>query len=174
MVLDAHDCTYSWPPWLDMKNEGDVCTRRGPRQRRLSRSSFCNNYKVATHGRTSAIQHFQEPLRKDRALYNSLWALSGCRLICHCTSEQDCYADVLIAGFSRSCLAAWHRRPHLCPRDEPSSDEGSTADEGAPSHGADCCRNEPPMQVGVDDIVRRLLRRPVTGFARAMACRSLG
>ena len=38
---------------------------------------------VAQHGRELAIEKFDDHLRVEEPLYNSLWVLSGARLICH-------------------------------------------------------------------------------------------
>ena len=46
--------------------KGDACIGRGSDNEELSKSMFCNSYKVATRGRTLAIQLFVEHLHADR------------------------------------------------------------------------------------------------------------
>ena len=79
--------------------KGDYYIGRGCRQRNLSRSVFCNNYKVAVHGREAAITLFERYLKNSPLLMGQLWTLSGCRLLCHCRKNQDCHGDVIIRQF---------------------------------------------------------------------------
>ena len=93
---------------------GDVKIGRGSRQRSLPKSRYCNTFKVSQVGRSLAISSFREALRADPVLLNSLWTLSGTRLVCHCRATEDCHGDVLIEEFrevvpscSRSQPALW-------------------------------------------------------------------
>ena len=128
---------------------GDVYIGRGSRQRSLPKSRYCNTFKVSQVGRSVAISSFREALRADLVLLNSLWTLSGTRLVCHCRATEDCHGDVLIEEF-RKLYPTAHDRNQLrgAPpgheilsflarlREEPESDEGSSPDEGVPSRFA--------------------------------------
>ena len=52
---------------------GDVFLGRGSRQRSLSKSRYCNTFKVSQVGRSLAISSFREALLADPVLLNSLW-----------------------------------------------------------------------------------------------------
>ena len=98
----------------------------------------------------------------DPVLLNSLWTLSGTRLVCHCRATEDCHGDVLIEEFKQLYPVA-HDRNQPCSvppgheilsflarlREEPESDEGSSPDEGVPEKFAGHRGNGPPMKVGV-------------------------
>ena len=81
----------------------------------------------------------------DRKLIN----LSGRRLLCHCKRFQQCHADAIIAKFAELYPGVYDRERAdervstseelnlmATLREEPSSDEGSTADEGIPDKGS--------------------------------------
>ena len=123
--------------------KGDLYIGRGSRQRKLLRSSYCNNYKVAEVGRAQAISLFREHLHGDKALYASLWTLSGRRLVCHCKPTQSCHGDVLIEEFVKSYPSA-HNRNDLAS--EPPSAE--VLDFAAVMRAGHCGDGE-PMLVGV-------------------------
>ena len=121
---------------------GDVYIGRGSWQRSLPKSRYCNTFKVSQVGRSIAISSFREALRADPVLRNSLWTLSGTRLVCHCRATEDCHGDVLIEEFRNLYPAAHDRnQPRGAPpgpeilsflarlREEPES-EGSSPDEG--------------------------------------------
>ena len=88
---------------------GDFYIGRGCRQRGLGRSEFCNDFKVAVHGRDAAISIFTEKLCSDRVLRSHLWRLSGLRLVCHCRLSQACHGDVIIREFSGMYLEIFQR-----------------------------------------------------------------
>ena len=44
---------------------------------------------------------FREHLESDLAMRNSTWALSGLRLVCHCTLGQECHGGFLIDEYRR-------------------------------------------------------------------------
>ena len=124
---------------------GDVYIGRGSRQRGLGKSRWCNPFKVATHGRNRAIELFSESLASNVELPTLVWTLSGTRLVCHCTPNQDCHADSLIALFRTRFPQAYDRTdPSTGPpsseallylatlREEKQDDGGSSADDGAP------------------------------------------
>ena len=69
--------------------KGDRYIGRGSRQPSLVKSRYCNTFKVSQYGRSVAISSFCEALLGDRALYASLWTLSGNRLICHCRLSES-------------------------------------------------------------------------------------
>ena len=96
---------------------------RGSRQRAWSKCGFCNNFKVAMWGRAEATSSFEEHLETDHSLYDAMWSLSGCRLNCCCTTEQDFHAEAFVREFTST-------PPTLFDRNE-EPDSGSTADEGA-------------------------------------------
>ena len=146
---------------------GDVYIGRGSRQRSLPKSRYCNTFKVSQVGRSVAISSFREALRADPALRNSLWTLSGTRVVCHCRATEDCHGDVLIEDFRNLHPAAHDRnQPRGAPpgpeilsflarlREEPESDEGSSPDEGVPGKLAGHRGNGPPMKVGVGYVQR--------------------
>ena len=146
---------------------GDVYIGRGSRQRSLPKSRFCNTFKVSQVGRSLAISSFREALLSDHVLLNSLWTLSGTRLVCHCRATEDCHGDVLIEEFKKLFPTA-HDRNQPCDvppgheilsflarlREEPESDEGSSPDEGVPEKLAGHRGNGPPMMVGVGYVQR--------------------
>ena len=140
---------------------------RGSRQRSLPKSRYCNTFKVSQVGRSVAISSFREALLADPVLLNSLWTLSGTRLVCHCRATEDCHGDVLIEEF-RKLYPSAHDRNQLCGappgheilsflarlREEPESDEGSSPDEGVPCKLAGHRGNGSPMKVGVGYVQR--------------------
>ena len=148
-------------------HKGDVYIGRGSRQRSLSKSRYCNTFKVSQVGRSLAISSFREALLADSVLLNSLWTLSGTRLVCHCRATEDCHGDVLIEEF-RKLYPSAHDRNQSCGmppgpeilsflarlREEPESDEGSSPDEGVPDKFAGYRGNGPPMRVGVGYVQR--------------------
>ena len=80
--------------------KGDVRIGRGLRQRALSKSWFCNNFKVATFGSTFAILQVEEHLETDRGLYDGPSTLSGC-----CTRKQGRHADIpIMTTFDRGVV----------------------------------------------------------------------
>ena len=85
---------------------GDVYIGRGSRQCSLSFRNWCNNFKVA---RSVAIQMFSERLQSDASLQTDLWQLSGTRLACHCTPNQDCRGDSKVARYRQRYSAAYDR-----------------------------------------------------------------
>ena len=89
--------------------KGDLHIGQGSRQSNLLCSRYCNNYKVSEVGRAKAISLFRGHLRGDKALYSSLWTLSGRRLVCHCKPTQSCHGDVLIEEFVRTYPLAHNR-----------------------------------------------------------------
>ena len=95
--------------------KGDYYIGRGCRQRNLPRSPFCNNYKVAIHGREAAITLFEKHLRNSPHLMGRLWTLSGFRLLCHCRRSQDCHGDVIIRQF-KSVYPSAHDNSDVMPR----------------------------------------------------------
>ena len=147
--------------------KGDVYIGRGSRQRSLPKSRYCNTFKVSQVGRAVAISSFRQALLADPALHNSLWTLSGTRLICHCRATEDCHGDVLVEEFKKLYPAAHDRnKPSGVPpgheilsflarlREEPESDEGSSPDEGVPEKHAGYRGIGPPMMVGVGYVQR--------------------
>ena len=146
---------------------GDIYIGRGSRQRSLLKSRYCNTFKVSQVGRSVAISSFRQALLADPALHNSLWTLSGTRLVCHCRATEDCHGDVLVEEF-RKLYPTAHDRNQPCGappgheilsflarlREEPESEEGSSPDEGVPEKHAGYRGNGPPMMVGVGYVQR--------------------
>ena len=147
--------------------KGDVYIGRGSKQRSLPKSRHCNTFKVSQVGRAVAISSFRQALLADPGLHNSLWTLSGTRLVCHCGATEDCLGDVLVEEF-RKLYPAAHDRNQPCGvppgheifsflarlREEPESDEGSSPDEGVPVKFAGHRGNGSPMMVGVGYVQR--------------------
>ena len=82
--------------------------------------------------------------------------------MCHCKQHEECHANALIKKFKEFFPSAYDRskldqRPPTASelnllarhREEPVSDDGSTADEGAPPKGAGWQGTGKPMTVGV-------------------------
>ena len=147
--------------------KGDVYIGRGSKQRALPKSRYCNNYKVTEYGRDAAIGAFRSKLLQDDGLYASLWTLSGTRLVCHCCANDRCHGDILLEEFRRSYPSAHDREGSHGPppeanvlncvarlREEPESDDGSSADEGVPSKFAGHRGIGIPMQVGIGYVQR--------------------
>ena len=141
---------------------GDLYIGRGSKQNGLSKSPWCNSFKVALLGRQRAIERFASQLSSDEQLKSKIWCLSGRRLICHCLENQACHADVLITEFRRQFPSAFDRdllggEPPSSTvlnflgqlRGEPEQDDGASADEGAPGKEAGWKGQGKPMQVGV-------------------------
>ena len=94
--------------WLDevrrfMRREYNIgwCST----QRGLTQSLYCNDYKVSVYGQKEAIWRFEQKLRKDPVLRESLWTMSGLRLVCKRT--QECHGDAIIQEFRRQFLDAY-------------------------------------------------------------------
>ena len=141
---------------------GDFYVGRGSTQRRLKRSAFCNDHKVSAYGREEAIWRFEQKLKTDQELRESLWTLSGLRLVCHCTPTQECHADVIIQEFRLLYPAACDRNNvttgppssqvlNFLARlsEEATCDEASSADEAVPAKRASWQGQGPPMMVGM-------------------------
>ena len=119
----------------------DVYIGRGSRERQLRKSVFCNRPKVAVVGREKGKELFGRDLQADADLQARLWTLSGVRLVCDCTPNQQCHGDVLLEDFRRTFPAAYDRNAGTEVSDPrtlayPQSDQGSTPDEGALPSGA--------------------------------------
>ena len=93
ILFHSHGSSHTGGSLDEVKGmmKGDVCIGRGSGQR----------------GERS--KKSEERLRTDRVLYDYRWAVSGCRLVCQCTSKQDCHAIALIPEFTRSFLIACDR-----------------------------------------------------------------
>ena len=128
--------------------KGIVYIGRGCRPRGLTRSPYCNNYKV-THGRQAAIELFEKHLLSSHTLLYQLWTLSGCRLVCHCRPEQECHGDVIIRQLALRYASACDRNNSASAapktdvlecmsglRETPDSYDGSIADEDAQPRGS--------------------------------------
>ena len=103
-------------------------------------------YKVVEYSRLNAIRMFGQYLDRNAELIRQIPSLTGKRLVCHCAPTQSCHADALIRKFRELCPDAYDRNDpsqRAQPADElnllarhrqePPSDEGSSADEGAPT-----------------------------------------
>ena len=157
---------------------GDRYISRGARQRNLEGSPFGNPDKVAVFGRSEAVSRCELLLRKDNNLQSLLLELAGARLVCHCRFEQTCHVDSIISVYRDMFPEAYDRDEEAAAassaevlnmlaslREEPDSDEGSTADEGAPAKGAGWTGRGLPMQIE-SGYTRRGWRRLVAGWWR--------
>ena len=88
---------------------GDCFFDRSSRQRSLSQSLFCNDFKVAVFGREEAIRRFSLKLLSDNHLRDRLWTLSGLRSVCHCKLTSICHGDVLLREFKSMFPNAFDR-----------------------------------------------------------------
>ena len=134
---------------------------RGRIHRNLPRARFCNPFKVSEFGRELAVNLFEQYLDSSQELTRELKSLSGKRLLCHCPKGQRCHADALILKFSNMYPEAYSRTNPVRPptsselnllakhREEPQSEEGSSADEGVPPKGSGWCGTGEPMSVGI-------------------------
>ena len=146
--------------WLDGIRRfmcGDYYIGRGSTQRGLKRSHFCNDFKVSVYG-DEAIWRFEQKLKSDPALRESLWTLSGLRLVCHCTRVQECHGDAIIHEFRHLHPSAYDSASPPLPssrvlnylaRLQPASVEGSSTDEGVLEKGAGWSGRGEPKMVGV-------------------------
>ena len=142
--------------------QGDYYIGRGSRERNLKPSVFGNPFKVAVHGRAGAIRRYEDMLRKNDDLLKRLPQLSGIRLVCLCRADQACHADSIITVHKELFPDAYNREDTTTAaapsaevlsrlaslREIPESDDGSTADEGAPARGAGWVGTGKPMQIG--------------------------
>ena len=147
--------------------KGDTYMGRGCRQRGFTRSVFGNPYKLCDYGRSQAVAKYRQLLDDSPELSRQLINLSGRRLLCHSKRFQQYHADAIIAKFAELYPGAFNRdrADERVPtseelnlmatlREEPSSDEGSTADEGVPDKGSGWLGSGPPMRVGVSYTAR--------------------
>ena len=162
--------------------QGDYYIGRGSRERNLKASVFGNPFKVAVYGRARAIRRYEAMLRKDDDLLKRLPQLSGSRLVCHCRADQACHADSIIAVYKETFPLPYDRcntTAAAAPsaevlnrlaqqREVPESEDGSTADEGAPGSriwlGRDVQANANRVRVQE----ARHMRRPVAGVAMSL------
>ena len=148
---------------------GDIYIGRGSKQRSLLKGKFSNPYKVSQHGRSQAVFRFEQHFRQTKELEADIWTLSGTRLVCHCRESQECHGDVLVREFKRQFPGAYDRAAvsavppssavlnYLARlREEASSSEGSSADEGAAPKGSGWRGNGPPMVIGTGYTSREL------------------
>ena len=146
---------------------GDFYMGRGCRQRGFGRSEYCNDFKVAVHGRDAAISRFAEKLASVHGLRSRFWRLSGLRLVCHCRPSQACHGDAIIREFTSMYPEPFNRAEldGMVPsssvlnyvsrlRDEPECEEESSADEGVPQKGSGWHGDGEPTLVGVGYVSR--------------------
>ena len=89
-------------------------------------------------------------LRKNDELSRILPQSPGVRLVCHCQADPRCHADSTTTVYTEVFPEASDREDTTaaCLREEPESDDGSTADEGAPARGAGWVGTRKPVQIG--------------------------
>ena len=161
---DASPVVVPTRAWLDEVRRfmrGDYSISRGSTQRGLTQSLYCNDYKVSVYGRKEAIWRFEQKLRKDQALLETLWTMSGLRLVCHCKRTQECHGDAIIQEFrqqypdpyDRAASTSARPSPRVLKylarlREEPESEDDTSPDEGAPSKGSGWRGKGPPLMVG--------------------------
>ena len=138
----------------------DFYIGRGSKQRVLKRCDFGNRHEVSVYGRSQAVRRYGDTLARDDELNGKVWSPSGCRLVCHCTPEQECHTDII--EHKRQFPSAYSREdPHsLAPSssaldlhsrlpEEPDSSDGSSADVAAPPKTAGWRESGKPMEVHV-------------------------
>ena len=147
--------------WLDEVRKfmrGDYNIGRGSTQRALTQSLFCNGYKVSVYGRKEAIWRFEQQLKSDPVLRETLWTMSGLRLVCHCKPTQECHGDAIIreflGAFDREASASEPPSSRVLNnlarlREEPEIEDDTSPDEGAPPKSKGWRGNGAPMVVGV-------------------------
>ena len=141
---------------------GDQYIGRGSRQRNLVKSQYSNPYKVSEYGRENAIELFNQFLDSSPELISQVHFLSGKTLVCHCRLSQRCHADALIRKFRELHPEAFDRNRvnERAPsaeelnllaahRQEPPSDDGSSADHGVPQKNSGWVGHGCPLQVGI-------------------------
>ena len=165
---EAYDVTPMVVParaWLEEVRKfmrGDYYIGRGSTQRGLTQSQICNDYKVSVYGRKEAIWRCERKLRTHPVLRESLWTMSGLRLVCHCKRTQERHGDAIIQQFRQHFPNAYDREasasapPSSCVlnylsrlREEPESEGETSPDEGAPPKGSGWRGKGPPLMVGV-------------------------
>ena len=70
--------------------KADCYIGRGCKQRGVRRSDFANPNKVSVYGHSEAVRRCELTLARDDGSRGKVWSLSSCRLVCHCTPEQEC------------------------------------------------------------------------------------
>ena len=154
-------CPHSCRTGHDETNDEGRHVHRGCKQRGLTKSVFGKPFKLCDYGRTQAVAKYRQLLDVSPELTSQLISLSGRRLLCHCKRSQQCHADAIIAKFIELHPREYDRErtTERVPtseelnlmatlREEPPSDEGSSADEGVPSNGSGWVGSGPPMRVG--------------------------
>ena len=66
-------------------------------------SKWENTFAEWEYGKKESLHLYEETVRNDTHLMNSLKFLSGKKLGCWCTEEEPCHADILIKLF-KECL----------------------------------------------------------------------
>ena len=114
------------------------------------------------YGRKEAIWRFGQKLQSDPVLRETLWTMSGLRLVCHCKPTQECHGDAIIREFRQHFPDAFDREAPVSEppssrvlnylarlREEPESEADTSPDEGAPPKCTGWRGNGAPMLVGV-------------------------
>ena len=83
---------------------GNFYFGRESKQRNLTQGKYSNDFKVAVHRRSGAIQEFASKLHGDPIMLADIWTLSGLRLIFHCTAKRSCHRDALIDELSQAAF----------------------------------------------------------------------
>ena len=159
--------------------KGNVYIERGSRRRGVSRSPYCNNYKVSTHRRQSAVELFEKHSLSTPTLLDRLWTLSGCSLESHCRPEQVCHGDVIIRQFALRYPTTFDRHHSLSPVPKrtsldmwpdygspPDSDDESTAEEDALPRGSGWVGRGSPMMVGSEYSIREYCDEQTLAYTR--------
>ena len=112
--------------------------------------------------RKLAIWRFEQKLKKEFVLRETLWTMSGLRWVCHCKQRQECHGDAIIQEFRRQFPEARDRAASMSAlpssrvlnyiarlREEPESEDDTLPDEGAPPKGSGWRGKSAPIMVGV-------------------------
>ena len=121
------------------------------------------------------MQNFVSPSGHCRVF---AWSVTG-------TQAQECHGDAIIHEFRRRYPDAYDRNLPTtgppssrvlnylaCLREEPESDEGSSADEGVPEKGAGWTGRGEPMMVGVGYTAREFCDGQSLASPREVAYRT--
>ena len=154
--------TRAWLEEVRKFMRGDYYIGRGSTQRGLTQRLFCNDYKVSVYGRKEATWRFEQKLTSDSALRETLWTMSGLRLVCHCKPTQECHGDAIIREYHQKFPGAFDREASASEppssrvlnylarlREEPESEDDTSPDEGAPPKSSGWRGCGAPMVVGV-------------------------
>ena len=106
MVVPIRACLENVP----VLKLGDYYIGRGSRERGLSKSLFCNDYKVAVYTRPVAVAKFAEKLQTDERLRAALWTWFEVGLPLQPGTAMSCRSDHRSLPLSVPLLLRQRRR----------------------------------------------------------------